>query len=269
MGEKRSSRSEGEVPLLADEPSLDDQHDHYQNSSEDENTGNEEFEPLYYDEGPISHENEKTRRSRFLVEGWRKWLLILSIILAGFVAIISAGGLWVYKVAPKDGQSPPWYPTPRGGTSRSWQDSYSKAQKMVNQMSLIEKVNVTTGTGWMSNLCVGNTGPAIGVKFPSLCLQDGPLGIRFADRITQFPAGITTGATWDKVLMKERGRALGLEAKRKGIHVLLAPVVGPLGKLPAGGRIWEGFGADPVLQGIAAAETVKGIQEQGVIASGK
>lgn len=29
---------------------------------------------------------------------------------------------------------------------------------MVSKMSLIEKVNVTTGTGWQMGLCVGNTG---------------------------------------------------------------------------------------------------------------
>ena len=46
-------------------------------------------------------------------------------------------------------------------------------------------------------LCVGNTAPANSVGFPPLCLQDGPLGIRFADRSTAFPAGLTIGATWN------------------------------------------------------------------------
>jgi beta-glucosidase-like glycosyl hydrolase len=45
--------------------------------------------------------------------------------------------------------------------------------------------------------------------------------------------------------------------------------MGPLGRMPAGGRNWEGFGADPVLQGIAAAETIRGIQSEGVIATAK
>lgn len=29
---------------------------------------------------------------------------------------------------------------------------------MVARMSLLEKVNVTTGVGWQMGLCVGNTG---------------------------------------------------------------------------------------------------------------
>ena len=140
---------------------------------------------------------------------------------------------------------------------------------MVKRMSLVEKVNITTGTGWMSNMCVGNTGPAYSVGFPSLCLQDGPLGLRFVDHATAFPAALTVGATWNRDLMYRRGRAHGLEARLKGINVLLGPSMGPLGRMPAGGRNWEGFGSDPVLQGVAAALTIKGIQDEGVIATAK
>jgi len=116
-------------------------------------------------------------------------------------------------------------------------------------------------------LSVGNTGPAIHVGFPGLALQDGPLGIRSSDNTTAFPAGITVGATWNKELMYQRGKAHGLEARLKGVNVLLGPCVGPLGRMPAGGRNWEGFGADPYLQGVAAAETIRGIQSQGIMAT--
>jgi beta-glucosidase len=136
-------------------------------------------------------------------------------------------------------------------------------------MTLIEKVNITTGTGWQMGMCVGNTGPAALVGFPSLCLQDGPLGIRFADHITAFPAGITTGATWNRDLMRQRGAAIGLESRLKGVNVILGPSMGPLGMMPAGGRNWEGFGSDPVLQAVAAAETIRGIQSNGVMATAK
>jgi beta-glucosidase len=68
-------------------------------------------------------------------------------------------------------------------------------------------------------------------------------------------------------LMYLRGKAHGKEARLKGINVLLGPCVGPLGRMPAAGRNWEGFGADPYLQGIAAAQTIKGIQEEGVMAT--
>ncbi|KAL2173936.1 glycoside hydrolase family 3 protein [Thermothelomyces heterothallicus CBS 202.75] len=193
--------------------------------------------------------------------------------LAGFIGLwilLSAGGAFVYKKyqeEPPYGQSPPWYPAPKGGIAKTWAESYEKAARMVSKMTLAEKVNVTTGTGWQMGLAVGTNGPAVHVGFPQLQLQDGPLGIRFADNITAFPAGITVGATWNRQLMYARGRAHGIEARQKGINVLLGPCVGPLGRMPAGGRNWEGFGADPYLQGVAGAETVKGIQSEGVMAT--
>ncbi|KAI5809482.1 glycoside hydrolase family 3 protein [Pyronema omphalodes] len=151
---------------------------------------------------------------------------------------------------------------------KRWQESYKKAAEIVGRMSLAEKINITTGTGWQMGPCVGNTGSAESVGFGGLCLQDGPLGVRFADSVTVFPAGITVAATWDRRLMFLRGKALGAEMKGKGVNVMLGPAM--MGnRMPAGGRNWEGFGADPVLSGIAVAETVKGIQGEGVIACAK
>ena len=73
--------------------------------------------------------------------------IFLSILLALVIAAAAAAGTYVYKHAPKDGLSPPWYPTPRGGTMKKWEESYEKARVMVEKMSIVEKVNITTGTG--------------------------------------------------------------------------------------------------------------------------
>jgi beta-glucosidase-like glycosyl hydrolase len=157
---------------------------------------------------------------------------------------------------------------------------------MVGKMTLVEKVNVTTGVGWAQGLCVGNTAPAVHVGFPSLCLQDGPLGLRFVDHATAWPAALTVGATFNRELAFKRGAGHGEEARKKGINVLLGPSMGPLGRMPGGGRFasheppprlvtdgghrnWEGFGTDPYLQGVQAAQTIKGIQSSGVIATAK
>jgi beta-glucosidase len=79
------------------------------------------------------------------------------------------------------------------------------------------------------------------------------------------------------------------EFKAKGVNVALGPVVGPLGRIAASGRNWEGnyrsmepgvrrtsrltrssgFSNDPYLCGSLAAETVTGIQSTGVITSTK
>ncbi|CAO2651219.1 Nn.00g095160.m01.CDS01 [Neocucurbitaria sp. VM-36] len=207
------------------------------------------------------------RQSRCAPGRWCCWLLTF---LAAVVLLLASGGIWAWKASvPQDGLSPPWYPSPKGGTDKTWEESYKKAAELVKQMTLPEKVNITTGTGWSMEMCVGNNGAVPRLRFPSLCLQDGPLGIRFADNITAFPAGITVGATWNKELMYLRGKAHGKEARLKGVNVLLGPAMGPLGRMPAGGRNWEGFGSDPVLQGIAAAQTIKGIQDEGIMATAK
>jgi beta-glucosidase len=136
-------------------------------------------------------------------------------------------------------------------------------------MSQQDKINMVTGVGWDKGPCVGNTNPINSINYPQLCLQDGPLGIRFGTGTTAFTPGVQAASTWDRELIRQRGEYLGAEAKGCGIHVLLGPVAGALGKIPQGGRNWEGFGADPYLAGIAMAETTEGIQSQGVQACAK
>ncbi|KAI0742388.1 glycosyl hydrolase family 3 N terminal domain-containing protein [Daedaleopsis nitida] len=118
----------------------------------------------------------------------------------------------------------------------------------------------------MGGLCVGNI-PAI-ADWPGLCLEDSPLGVRFADFATAFPAGVTVASTWNRKLMRMRGQAMGAEFKGKGVHVALGPMMN-MGRIAQGGRNWEGFGADPFLTGEAAYETVLGLQDGGVQACAK
>jgi beta-glucosidase len=198
--------------------------------------------------------------------------------------------------------SRPYYPSPWSSGKGDWAEAYAKAQAFVGQMTLLEKVNLTTGTGWQSNRCVGNVGAVPRLNLHALCMQDGPLGIRFADYNSAFPAGGTVAAVgpsiaplvpqggdrvrptsrrqlfghlliyrqaWDKDVWYQRGHDLGSEFRDKGIDVMLGPAVGPLGRIPTGGRIWEGFSPDPFLSGVAVAQTVKGIQDAGVVATTK
>jgi beta-glucosidase-like glycosyl hydrolase len=122
---------------------------------------------------------------------------------------------------------------------------------------------------WENGPCVGNTGTVPRLGFKGFCNQDSPQGVRFADYVSAFPSGQLTAATFDRSLLYDRGRAMAEEHKGKGVTMQLGPVSGPLGRAPEGGRIWEGFAADPVLTGIAMAETIKGIQANGIIASAK
>lgn len=99
--------------------------------------------------------------------------------------------------------------------------------------------------------------------------RDADRYLLLADYISAFPAGVNVAATWDKNLAYLRGKAMGEEHRGKGVDVQLGPVAGPLGRHPDGGRNWEGFSPDPVLTGVLMAETIKGIQDAGVIACAK
>src|SRR5271156_2877546 len=83
--------------------------------------------------------------------------------------------------AQKDGLSPPSYPSPWGHGGRVWDEAYEKARAFVSQLTLLEKVNITTGTGWTQDLCVGNTGSIPRLGFRGFCMQDSPLGVRFSE----------------------------------------------------------------------------------------
>ena len=258
-----SSTSPQYKPLMTDTDDVDlDEISNPNRPYRDDDEGAPLSKPKFTSKPPSSRFCNGRRLSKSCIA-------VCVLVLAIFLSITGGSGYYLYKTEIINGQSPPWYPSPLGGTVSSWADSYAKAQKMVEKMTLMEKVNVTTGVGWAQGLCVGNTAEATGVGFPALCLQDGPLGLRFCDHATSFPAGITTGATWNRDLMRRRGSVHAGQAKMKGINVLLGPSMGPLGRHPAGGRGWEGFGADPVLQAVAASENIIGIQSQGVMATAK
>lgn len=150
-----------------------------------------------------------------------------------------------------------------------WTAAYTKAQTALAKLSQSDKVGMVTGIKWQGGPCVGNTAAPSSIQYPSLCLQDGPVGPRYANPVTAMPAGINAGMTWDRTLMNSRGAAMGAEFKGLGVHVQLGPVAGPLGKIPEGGRGWEGFSVDPYLSGIAMQQTISGIQGAGTQACAK
>ncbi|PIA91721.1 putative beta-glucosidase A [Cercospora beticola] len=207
------------------------------------------------------------------------WLALLPLVsaqvgdlgpsAAPYPDIVYPNATRVSTGAASNQTSPPEYPSPWGEGLGDWADAYAKAQAFVSGLTLMEKVNLTTGTGWESQKCVGNVGSIPRLGFKALCMQDSPLGVRDTDFNSAFQAGVSIAATWDRALLYQRGYDMGTEHKLKGVDVQLGPVVGPLGTAPEGGRNWEGFSPDPVLSGIAVAETIKGIQDAGIMACTK
>lgn len=61
---------------------------------------------------------------------------------------------------------------------------------------------------------------------------------------------------------------MGREARAKGVHLALAPTTNTA-RSPLGGRGFESFAEDPLLNGLMGAATVEGIQSTGVGATAK
>ncbi|KAH0499793.1 hypothetical protein TgHK011_006960 [Trichoderma gracile] len=147
-----------------------------------------------------------------------------------------------------------------------WAYAYRRAEKLVRQMTLEEKANITRGFIG-DNVCAGNTGSVPRLGWPGMCVHDAGNGVRATDLVNSYPSGIHVGASWDRNLTYERGLYMGREFKAKGVNVPLGPNAGPLGRTPLGGRNWEGFSIDPYLSGQLNAETITGMQDAGVIAN--
>ncbi|TKX19999.1 putative beta-glucosidase M-3 [Elsinoe australis] len=158
------------------------------------------------------------------------------------------------------GKSPPVYPSPQGaGNDGGWASAYSQAKALVAQMTDVEKANITFGISENKG-CSGFTGSVPRLGFPGICLNDAESGVRTGKLVSGYPAQLHVGASWNRKLAGDRAIAIGKEFKKKGINVLLGPVVGPLGRVAKGGRNWEGFTNDPYLAGSLVEPTITGMQ---------
>ncbi|MBE1561661.1 beta-glucosidase [Nonomuraea africana] len=139
--------------------------------------------------------------------------------------------------------------------------------ELINQLDLSTKIRLLTGADMWSLPAV----PEIGLD--RLVMSDGPIGVRgeqwtSADPSIALPSPTALAATWDVGLVRQVGRLLAQEARRKGVHVLLAPTIN-LHRSPLGGRHFECFSEDPYLTGELGAAYVEGVQEGGVATTPK
>ncbi len=113
--------------------------------------------------------------------------------------------------------------------------------------------------------------PRLGV--PPLLMSDASLGVtnpgyREGDTATALPAGLALAASFNPALARRSGAMVGREARSRGFNVLLAGGVN-LARDPRNGRNFEYLSEDPLLSGVLAGESVRGIQEEGVISTVK
>lgn len=113
--------------------------------------------------------------------------------------------------------------------------------------------------------------PRLGV--PALLMSDAGLGVtnpgyREGDTATALPAGLALAASFNPQLGRAAGTVIGVEARSRGFNVQLAGSMN-LARDPRNGRNFEYLSEDPLLTATIAAESVNGIQQQGVISTVK
>jgi beta-glucosidase len=157
-------------------------------------------------------------------------------------------------------------------TARGQEDAEARAEAERAREAVVEAALAALGLEAKARLLSGQDMwtlpalPEIGLK--SLVMSDGPIGVRGVrwtsdDPSVALPSPTALAATWDPDLARRAGVLLAQEARRKGVHVLLAPTVN-LHRSPLGGRHFEAYSEDPLLTGAIGSGYVRGVQSGGV-----
>jgi beta-glucosidase len=125
--------------------------------------------------------------------------------------------------------------------------------------------DVATSTGYAPGA------PRLGI--PALRMNDAGLGVtnpgyRPGDTATALPSGQALAASFNPALARAAGEVIGREARSRGINVQLAGAIN-LARDPRNGRNFEYHSEDPLLSATMVAESIQGIQQQGVISTTK
>jgi beta-glucosidase len=134
-------------------------------------------------------------------------------------------------------------------------------------LTLEEKVRLLTGRDFWT------TWPIEKIGLRRILVSDGPSGVRGEawderDPSLNLPSSTALASAWDPDIARRYGAAAAVEARRKGVDVVLGPTIN-LHRSPLGGRHFECFSEDPVLTAELAAAYVHGVQANGVGATPK
>jgi beta-glucosidase len=144
-----------------------------------------------------------------------------------------------------------------------------KARELVAQMTLAEKISLTSGKDIWSLKGI----PRLGL--PEVIATDGPNGLRKQEPsanqmgISQsvpavcFPSSSALACSFDRELWYEIGKAIGEACRQENVGILNGPGIN-IKRSPLCGRDFEYYSEDPYLSGEAGTAFVNGVQSQGV-----
>jgi beta-glucosidase-like glycosyl hydrolase len=148
-------------------------------------------------------------------------------------------------------------------------------KQFVAGLDLTQLANIVEGAS-----TAGSTPTAVGAAgyttakyenrgIPGMTTSDGPAGLRITQQIpttpttyqwtTAWPIGTLLAQTWDRDLVQRVARAVGAEMVTYGATLWLAPGMN-IHRDPLNGRNFEYYSEDPLIAGLTAAATTRGVQ---------
>jgi beta-glucosidase len=180
---------------------------------------------------------------------------------------------------PGFSQRPQKPPTPTGPWMNAKLSPDERADLVLKEMTLDEKIALMHGVGMPtddaltpenapSNRGVGYTVGVPRLGIPGIDMSDAAYGVRSSQAngrySTALPANVAAAASWDREAAFEYGALIGRELRAQGYNMSLGGGTN-LTREPRNGRTFEYLGEDPVLAGTLVARLIEGTQSAHVI----
>jgi beta-glucosidase len=158
-------------------------------------------------------------------------------------------------------------------------DADARADLMIQQMTLDEKIQLVHGAGWGvlragAPVAPGHNGGAGFVPgiprlhLPDINLADSAVGVRMAARESRYstllPSVIGMAASWDPDAAFLYGSVIGRELRDQGYNMSIGGGV-DLIREPRNGRNFEYASEDPILSGVMVGQLARGVQSNHVM----
>jgi beta-glucosidase len=154
-----------------------------------------------------------------------------------------------------------------------------RADLVLQQMTLDEKLQLVHGTGWgvlragapvpeRSNRGAGYTPGIPRLGIPDINLADSAVGVRMAAPESRYstllPSALGLAATWDTAAAHLYGEVIGRELRAQGSNMSIGGGVDIM-REPRNGRNFEYAGEDPILAGNIVGQLALGVQSQHIM----
>ena len=206
----------------------------------------------------------------------KSWLVRIFAVGVGCLSL----GLCGMNIANAQGSAPsasPAAPPP------PWMDKSLDADKradlMIHEMTLDEKIQLVHGAGWGvlragSPVATGHNGGAGFVPgiprlhLPDINLADSAVGVRMAAPESRYatllPSVIGMAASWDPDAAFLYGSVIGRELRAQGYNMSIGGGI-DLIREPRNGRNFEYASEDPILAGTMVGQVARGVQSNHIM----